>query len=78
MTQPDPAIERLRAELDVCKHMTLQLGVMPLIDAAQAVVAEYDQQIAYVKAMQEWTPPSADEIRAQLGLSTPPPMKVIT
>ena len=55
MTMPQgipvsPTIEALRRELAAVDGMTLQMGVMPLIDAARAVLTEYDSQVAAMNA----------------------------
>lgn len=43
---PEPAqIAALRRELAAVDSMTLQVGVMPLIDAARAVLAEWDRGV---------------------------------
>jgi hypothetical protein len=62
---PDnPLIEALRAALaDFNEH-----APQALFAAAKAIVADHDQQAAYVTQMMTIPRPTAEQVRAQLGL----------
>lgn len=68
---PDnPLIEALRAAL-TAQNGTAEptfADYTAIVNAASDIVAEYDRQLAYISWAMSHPYPSADQIRAQLGL----------
>lgn len=69
----NPLIEALRAKLaQFDEHEPTTFadygGVGAIIDAARAIVAEYDEQMAYVAWAMAQAQPTTEQIRERLGM----------